>query len=174
MRIARRVCIDSFAIFRRYESGWFLSLGSLVVVTRSTSAHVSVAFSTASVHTINGHEDKMETSSRGSWKGDKGMRATLGSALLPVISRFTTISTRLAPMRRTSASIANIRSRKRRRDRSRPRHSAQHSDTQLAHMGLHAGELVLATPARNVCKTGSRGAMFLSNEVTQIALIEEV
>jgi hypothetical protein len=41
-------------------------------------------------------------------------------------------------------------------------------------MGLHAGELVLATSARNVCKTGSIGAMFLSKAVTQVAPPEEV
>jgi len=35
-------------------------------------------------------------------------------------------------------------------------------------MGLHAGELVLATSARNVCKTGSIGAMFLSKAATQV------
>jgi len=78
---------------------WFLFPGSLVVITCSTSAHVSVTFSIAAVRatvrTINGHEDKMETFSRGSWKGDRGMRATLSSALLPPAT--TTVSALKVP-----------------------------------------------------------------------------
>jgi hypothetical protein len=105
MRIDRRVCIDSFASFRRYESGWLLSLGSLVVMTRSTSSHVSVTFSIAAVHTINGHEDKMETSSRGSLL----LRLPGASASAAVSNREFPISNRAPDSQEPSRRIPSCR-----------------------------------------------------------------